>query len=190
MDQFEYLSVLVSIVLGLGMTHILVGVGRLMRRRRRVTFHWVHSLQIATTFLYLVNQWWVVFSWAEYPDLSFFHHVFLMSAPVALFLASVLLFPDEDGGEISLRGHYVEIQRPFYLLFSLLYLIDVVDTGLKGLDRFAALGPAYWSMMLTGFFVVGSAAFVRGPRYHAFVQPFVFVWLLVVALVWRTDLAL
>jgi len=189
MDQFEYLSVLVSIILGLGMTHILVGVGRLLRRRRQVESYWVHSLQTATMFLFLINQWWTTFSWAEFPNLSFFHHVFLMTTPVCLFLGSVLLFPDEDIADVSLRDHYFQVHRPYYLLFAAVFPLDVVDTGLKGLDRFAALGVAYWPMMLVGFGLAMLAASVRNPRYHAVAQPAFAVWLLITVLLWKTDLA-
>jgi hypothetical protein len=44
MDPFSYLSVLTSIVLALGITRILSGVGRLLQTRGRVRIYWVHLL--------------------------------------------------------------------------------------------------------------------------------------------------
>jgi hypothetical protein len=44
MDPFSYLSVLTSIVLALGITRILSGLGRLEQTRGRVRIYWVHLL--------------------------------------------------------------------------------------------------------------------------------------------------
>ena len=39
MDAFSYLSVLISIILGLGITQLLTGLGRLMQVRRRTRLY-------------------------------------------------------------------------------------------------------------------------------------------------------
>jgi hypothetical protein len=44
MDPFSYLSVLTSIVLALGITRILTGLGRLLQKRGRVRVYWVHLM--------------------------------------------------------------------------------------------------------------------------------------------------
>jgi hypothetical protein len=43
-DSFGYLSVLLSIILGLGLTQILTATGRLIRHRSRVRVHWLPLL--------------------------------------------------------------------------------------------------------------------------------------------------
>ena len=63
MDPFSYLSVLTSIVLALGITRILTGLGRLMQQRGRVKNYWVHLLWMMNVFLYLVLNWWILFRW-------------------------------------------------------------------------------------------------------------------------------
>jgi hypothetical protein len=41
MTPFEYLAVLISIVLGLGVTELLTGVQRMAHARERIAFHWL-----------------------------------------------------------------------------------------------------------------------------------------------------
>ena len=188
MDQFEYLSVLSSIVIGLGLTGILIGIGRLLKQRGEVTLYWVHSLQIATTFLFLINIWWVLFNWSQFEGLTFFHNLFLLAGPVSLFLASVLLFPNVGSGTISLRNHYFENHRAYYVLLSLRFPLDILDTGLKGLDRFDQMGPAYFPMISLGFVITILAAITRSPRYHAFVQPALFIYFFVTVVIWKVNL--
>ena len=51
MTQFEYLSVLVSIIVGLALTQLLSGAARLIQLRRRVRMHAPTLLWMATLFL-------------------------------------------------------------------------------------------------------------------------------------------
>lgn len=57
MDPFSYLSVLISIVLALGMTRVLAGIGEMMQARSRRHIYWVHAVWIANVFLFLVVAW-------------------------------------------------------------------------------------------------------------------------------------
>jgi len=44
MDPFSYLSVLIFIILALGMTCVLAGVGEKLQARTRRRIYWVHAL--------------------------------------------------------------------------------------------------------------------------------------------------
>ena len=46
MDPFAYLSVLTSIVLALGITRVLTGLGKLLQARGRVRVYWVHLVLV------------------------------------------------------------------------------------------------------------------------------------------------
>ena len=51
MDPFSYLSVLISIVLALGMTRVLAGVGDMLQARSRRHIYWVHAVWIVSAFV-------------------------------------------------------------------------------------------------------------------------------------------
>ncbi len=59
MDPFSYLSVLISIVLALGMTGVLQGLGEMLQARSHRRVYWVHALWVLNIFLFLVIAWWV-----------------------------------------------------------------------------------------------------------------------------------
>jgi len=50
MSEFEYLAVLVSLVLGLGITHLLTGVGRMIHRRDEFRVDAAHLLWTGAVF--------------------------------------------------------------------------------------------------------------------------------------------
>jgi hypothetical protein len=60
MDEFEFLAVFISIVVGLGVTHILYGLARLIHNRgqqRAAKLHFVWTLNVL---LILLLNWWVL----------------------------------------------------------------------------------------------------------------------------------
>ncbi|MBV9008262.1 MAG: hypothetical protein JO354_03710 [Verrucomicrobia bacterium] len=171
MDPFTYLSVLISIVLALGMTRVLLGVGEMLQARHRVHFHWIQSLWTLNLFLYLVIAWWIFYRWRFQPHWPFFLFLFVLISPTLLYLAAVVLFPSEcppgehghDYGEHFFRNH-----RVFFTVFGLFVPVDVVDTLLKGHAHFLALGPKYIISSAILFILFAVAAITPSKRYHAF----------------------
>lgn len=180
MGTFEYLTVFVSIILGLGMTYLILGVGKLLSQRGYYQFYWIHHLQIFTTFLLLLNSWWVTYSWVEINNLTFLHYLFLMCSPFIVVLASSLLFPSGNKQKIrNLKEYYLSICQPYYILISLFYPLDFIDTLLKGTQRVAELGGIYIVITSLSFIIVLSAAYIRKPLYHGFVQAYIIIVLLI-----------
>src|SRR5437763_14524984 len=95
MDAFSYLSVLISIVLALGMTRVLAGVGEMLQERSRRRLYWVHAVWIAHLCLYLVVAWWIFYRWRNQQPWTCFLFIFVLSSPPIWYLASIILFPPE-----------------------------------------------------------------------------------------------
>src|SRR6202030_648348 len=95
MNAFDYLSVLISIVLALGMTRVLAGVGEMLQARSRRRIYWVHVVWIVNLFLFLVVAWWVFYRWRTQQQWTFFLFVFVLIYTTILYHASMLLFPIE-----------------------------------------------------------------------------------------------
>lgn len=168
MDAFNYLSVLISIVLALGMTRVLAGVGEMLQARTRHRIYWVHVVWIVNLFLYLVVAWWIFYRWRNQQPWTFFLFVFVLISPTILYLASLLLFPREVELEhaVDYKAHFYANHRAFFILFSLFSPVDVVDSLLKGVSHFIALGPQY--IVSNTLYLIGMviAAITRSERYH------------------------
>jgi hypothetical protein len=171
MSDFDYLSVLISIVLGLGITNILSGFGGMIRNRGRIIPYWPLSITLTTLFLIHVQTWWTMFG------LRYMHHwnfaIFLMvlAQPVFLFLASALVTPDfSEPGRIDLREGFFRERRWFYATLVLLIFISLLrPIAIDG--RLTGTGDLIGHGIFLTVAVVGWAT--ANDRVHKIVPPFI-----------------
>lgn len=170
MDAFSYLSVLISIILALGMTRVLAGVGEMLQARSRRRVYWVHAVWVANLFLYLVVAWWVFYRWRTQQPWTFFLFIFVLISPTILYLASLLLFPREGviDESIAYKAHYYANHRAFFILFALFVPVDIVDTLLKGIPHFLQQGWTYDVGSTLQLIGLTAAAITANERYHRF----------------------
>jgi hypothetical protein len=183
-SAFEYLSVLISIILALGMTRVLGGVGDMLQARSQRRIYWVHAVWIINLFLYLVVAWWIFYRWRTQQPWTFFLFIFVLISPTLLYLASLLLFPRESDVDLSVdyKTHYYANHRAFFIIFGLFVPVDIVDSLLKGIPHFLDLGLPYFVSSLLYFAGMIAAAITANERYHRFYAIFFLAQTIVISL--------
>jgi hypothetical protein len=178
MAPFDYISLLTSIVLALGITRVLTGLGKLLQSRARLTVYWVHVVWGVNVLLWLLLNWWILYRWHTQEEWTFFLFLFVLVSPVIAFLLSVLLFPEplEDG--LDLKANFYANHRWFFALAALLPPLDAVDTLLKGWAHFQAQGPLYVFTLLIVFVLSIIGASTRRERFHGFYAVFFLAYIL------------
>lgn len=129
MSRFEYLSVLMSIVIAYAMSEALSGWGQMIRLRDRVRPYPLHLGWSILSVLLMVQWWWGFWEYREVADLSFFGFLAVLSEPITLVLLSFVLtpHPGELGGR-DLRAEYFRNRRWIFGLAGLLLVeLAVVD---------------------------------------------------------------
>jgi hypothetical protein len=164
MTVFEYIAVLVSIIIGLGITHLLGGVGRLIGNPGRAKPYWIHLVWGVYMFQFLVFWWWWQFRLATVADWTYHLYLFLILYAVLLYLLCVVLFPREFPADFS--EYYYERRRWFFGLLIITFVVDVVDTLFKGMDYFANLGLQYpvGVVVFVALFILAMVS--RSPLFH------------------------
>lgn len=120
MSDFEYISVLLSIILGLGITQLLSGIARLVRDGRALAPAWWLMVMVATLLLAHFQVWWVSFGWRHVQEWTYFSYAAFMILPALLFLLAYLVFPADlrlDGAELV--DEFVARRRPYYAIVAL-----------------------------------------------------------------------
>lgn len=58
MGVFEYIGVLTSVIMGLGITHPATGATKLIQHCGEVRFYWPHALWTVNILIYILLVWW------------------------------------------------------------------------------------------------------------------------------------
>ena len=111
MSIFEFLMVLVSIIIGLGVAEVLTGITRMIRSRETIQTYWIHSLFIVIILTALLQQWWELWGVRDITSWTFPALIMMLAGPIGLFMIANLLFPEPMRGA-DLRAYYYDKMAP------------------------------------------------------------------------------
>ncbi|MEQ1939528.1 hypothetical protein ABMA46_14870 [Mesorhizobium sp. CN5-321] len=166
-DIFPHIRIVMGMVIGLGVTRLLSGVARIIQHPRQYPLYPIHLAWVAMLLLMLVHFWWWEIDLYVVTDWTFGKYVFVVFYAITLFLMCALLFPDSM---LDYRGYeefFYARRAWFFGLLALTYLLDIVDTLLKGRDYFARFDNEYWMRTPVMVALCIAAIAVRDWRYHA-----------------------
>ncbi len=163
-DQFSYLSVLLSIIIGLAITQILQGFRGIVLSRSRVLMYWPALVWAAMLLLLNVQSWWAMFDLREVVTWTFPKFAVVLAQTITQYLLAGIVLPDFPAdAPIDLRRHYFAHTRWFFFLLVLMLFISlskpVVLTG-HLTDRTDLGFHAAFIVMAT------TAAFTQREWYH------------------------
>lgn len=171
MDRFEYVMVLVSIIVGLSIAHVLVGVGGVVDRKASgppLRLGAAHGAWLAFVFIWTIQFWWWEFRLSELvEEWTLGLYLFLVGYAVVLFLLAVILVPRTWEGVDDLDTYFLQRRVWFYWGLAIATVIDVIDGLFKGGAAYVADTGA-WIRVL---WIVTAIACVVGLtsdklRYH------------------------
>lgn len=114
MTLFEYLMVMVALILGLGATQILRGLARIARSSRRYV---VVTLWAVIFFYIAIQNWWALWDLNDLTRWDQGRYLFLVMLPCLLYGAIELLLPFNVPADMDWRSHFYSV-RPW--LFGVL----------------------------------------------------------------------
>ena len=180
MDRFEYVMVLISIIVGLAIAHMLLGVGGLIDRKAEgpeLRLGWTHPVWLGYTFVWTVQFWWWEYRFSEIVEVWTMNlYLFLTAYAVSLFLLAVILVPRSWDGVDNLDEYFLNRRVWFYSVFAAGTLFDIADSFLKGgADYILGLGaPMVLLYVLSATVVIGGIR-SRNIRLHAVLGTCLFV---------------
>ena len=170
MNEFEFLSVLVSIIFGLGLTHLLSGLFRLAYRRGLTERHVVYT---GWVFMVLVLNWWVFFGWRNFSAWSFEVFLLIVLWALSFYVMAIALYPPEGahtgGGPVR--------YRLFHTAVVVTVSLDIAWTAAQG----KLLAPWYYLPFVLHYVALAIVAEVTESRA---LQRAIAWWFLVSMLVW------
>lgn len=165
MEPFEYVMVLVSIVIGLAVTHLLNALAAAVHRMRGhgppLRLEAVYLIWLGFVLTWLISFWWWEFKFQEVEsEWSFALYLFVISYAVALFLLSAVLVPNRMVEVEDSYSYFMDGRKWFFGGLLLVVVLDTVDSFLKSTEW--GLRPIF--LVQSGIYVVAAVAGMTSNR--------------------------
>lgn len=132
-SPFEYVSILVSIILGLGITQILASLTDLLYDYKKVKFYWPQICWVIFILFLHIQDWFITYELKEKPVWHLPELFFILLYPISLFCVAKMLFPGNEKEErfdmkMFYKNHFplifimVAISISISILFNIFFL--------------------------------------------------------------------
>ncbi|MBL7856066.1 MAG: hypothetical protein JNM57_00140 [Cyclobacteriaceae bacterium] len=152
MSPFEYTMVLISIILGLGITTILTGLAEHIRHSGLFKIYTPHLIWIALVFVLHVQEWWENYSLMSIAAWKLPLFLFILLYPINLYILAHLLFPSSRQAETDSKTYYLENYPKLFISAIILGILSIIHnltiSNWKISDQFP---QAILLILLTGF---------------------------------------
>jgi len=116
MSMFEFVTVMVSMILALCLGHLMRSASFLAKTDREVIYYLPLVLWSIVVLLSVINHWWTLWDLRDV-DWNYGSFIYILIAPVLITFATGLLSPSQSRSDsIDLRQHYSRIRRLFSLV--------------------------------------------------------------------------
>ena len=123
MDAFSYLSVLLSIILGLAIAQVLQGYRAVLLARGRIRLSAPVLIWSGLLLLFAMQAWWASFGLRARTHWEFLSFVVILVQMVLLYMLTAVIFPEVGGDNgVDLVDHF-ERHRPIFYGFLISMLV-------------------------------------------------------------------
>lgn len=138
----EYVSVFVSIIIGLAAADLLISFHRLIRVDARVKWYWLVPAIAVYVLLVIVNFWWGTYwQFAQVRSLSMGEFVPTLLSAITLFLLAAAVLPDEvPEDSIDLKAWYLKNAGHIWALAFIGLGLVMIEQFRRGIAEIVARG--------------------------------------------------
>lgn len=161
-DLFGFIIAMVSLVLAIGVTHLVQDAASLVRQRRYVRLESLVFVWAASLFLVAALYWWSLWDFRDV-EWRFPLFFFMLLAPTLFHVAASLLASGRSEGETTekSKSEFETVRVPFMVVMALFSVVVMVDGWVVGVEpAWTVYRPLQvWSVMI--YFV---GALLPSPR--------------------------
>ncbi len=174
--MFDYLAVLISVILGFAITQVLTGISSSINRRHHARIDWLQLFWGINVLFFVLAVWWGMYWWKHLAVWTVQAFAFLTAYAIVLFLLASVLFPGQGGPSDPEQTSFERNRRWFFSLLLAAHLIDIPETAAKQVDGLRSVPPQYWFVSPTFIVIALAGLLVRRRKLHLILAP---AWLAV-----------
>ena len=149
MGVFEYIVVLVSVIMGLGITHLATGATKLIQNRDIVRFYIPHAIWTVNILVHILLIWWGMFWWSNHSEWFAYQYLFITVYAIALFFLAAILYPWDMDKDIDVQAYFFRNKQWFFGAMLVVWCVDIPETLVKASVDLRPVPPEYfWFIIL------------------------------------------
>ena len=174
MGLFEFLMILISVVIGLALSELLSGAAGLLRERDTVQTYWIHTLFQVGAFIALLQQWWESWGLVDVEEIRFGYVLSLLLPSVVLYLIAHLVNPRPIKN--------ADLQEYYYLQAPILWTLVIIGTVVGTFVKPVLIGDSVLEIgNISGFPMIAICvvlALSKNRRVHMLLAPLIIILVL------------
>jgi hypothetical protein len=127
MTPFEYVIVLISVILGLGITTILTGFAELIKHTKPVRLYTPYIIWIILIFILHIQDWWLSYKLQSIKVWELHSFLLIIIYPICLYILAHLLFPSSDETKTDSKTFFLERHPRIFIGAIILVLLSVMQ---------------------------------------------------------------
>ncbi|TDR23671.1 hypothetical protein [Marinicella litoralis] len=165
--MFEHIAVFFSIILSLGLVHLLGGWSLMLDAKVKVKMYWVHLLWSVNMMLLIALVWFANFALSAAADIGLAHYFVLLGYSISIYLMCALMFPVRGDEVRDFKVHYYNNRVRFCAVGLVFVITDALDGWIESavLNTPLNLGQFGTLTVYALLFVVGMLT--SSHRFHA-----------------------
>lgn len=126
-NPFEYVSILISIILGLGITQLLSAFSDLLYHYRKVKFYWPHTIWLVFILFLNLQDWFITFKLKDKMEWNLPALLFVLLYPIALFVITKMILPTNESEErYNMKSFYFSQYNITFLMMAVSALLSLL----------------------------------------------------------------
>lgn len=173
MSTFEFISVFISMIFGLGLAHLFTNAMAHVFQRK---LNYERGAYLLFTTMIVLGQWWTLFRWRDVQTWTFEAFAVLVLWALTVFAMPVALYPPGEDVHADIKH-----RRTFLALFLVMGVLDVAQTAMLG----ALFEPKYYLIFVGHYIAIAALGIAsQSPRLHNVIATYLAasltLWMLVV----------
>ena len=158
MNSFEYVVVMLTLILGLGIAQILNGISDMVAHYNKIKFRYAHTIYIFVIFLVYIQHWWYAYQYSHEVEIwTLPITISLLGFPILLFLQSRFLFPTGSRSqETDMVAYFEDNWKWLYSLFILSIFTSIIHNIFISSFTWQEQLPLMIYMSLFLVFIIGN----------------------------------
>ena len=145
-----HMRIVMGMVVGLGITRLLMTVAGMVQHPRRAGRSVLHLLWMGSLLLELILFWWWEFALFHLQYWTFGVAFFIIVYAIVLFMMAALLSPDNISEYDGYEDFFLKRRHWFFGLLAATFVLDTIDTIIKGGSHLARFDFSYFIQVPVG----------------------------------------